>query len=415
MFDHNYIRKRGNVALNENFIITAGFCWDVMLENRFKNSLYLEPFGYKVYSQNDEDGIIHEIFKRIGYTDKRFIEFGVQDGLESNTHCLLYDDWRGLWIEGEERYCNFINQKFHSVIQSGQLKILNSYVTKNNINQLFEKAGFTEEIDLLSIDIDGNDYHVWKALKCLSPRVVVIEYNAKFPSYLEWIMPYNEHYIWRGTDRHGASLKAYEKLGEQLGYVLVGTNISGANAFFVRRDLVEHKFVEPATAEMLYNPVRYKYLKFVSGHPPKTCLRYSGEGMAGDFDISGENFILHNGFYKPEYDANGRFNLQWMRGTKCETFVRSLVDMPKKIKISFINEIEELEITVCVEGEEKQKFIGIKKGEQDIFSVIEHDYTSGDILKVDIEINKLWNHHQVDGTDDTMPLGIAVINIEVLQ
>jgi len=165
------------------------------------------------------------------------------------------------------------------------------------------------------------------------------------------------------------------------------------------------------TAEMLYNPVRYKYLKFVSGHPPKTCLRYSGEGMAGDFDISGENFILHNGFYKPEYDADGRFNLQWMRGTKCETFVRSLVDMPKKIKISFINEIEELEITVCVEGEEKQKFIGIKKGEQDIFSVIEHDYASGDILKVDIEINKLWNHHQVDGMDDTMPLGIAVKNI----
>ena len=87
----------------------------------------------------------------------------------------------------------------------------------------------------------------------------------------------------------------------------------------------------------------------------------------------------------------------------------------KLLSAAFINEIEELEITVCVEGEEKQKFIGIKKGEQDIFSVIEHDYTSGDILKVDIEINKLWNHHQVDGTDDTMPLGIAVINIEVLQ
>lgn len=401
--------------LNENFIVTAGFCWDVTLQDRFKNPLYLEPYGYKVYSQNDEDGIIHEIFKRIGCTDKRFIEFGVQDGLESNTHCLLYEDWRGLWIEGEKKYYNFINQKFHSVIQSGQLKVLNSYVTRSNINQLFEESGFTGEIDLLSIDIDGNDYHVWNALKCLNPRVVVIEYNAKFPPHLEWIMPYNENYIWRGTDRQGASLKAYEILGEQLGYALVGTNISGANAFFVRKDLVEHKFVEPATAEMLYNPVRYKYLKFISGHPPKTCLRYSGEGMAGDFDISGDSFILHNGFYKPEYDEDGKFVLQWMRGHNCESFLHSSVDMPKKAKITFDNEIEGLEIIVCIEGGKKQTFSDIKKGEQSIFPVIEHDYSFGDILKVDIEVDKLWSPREVYGTDDARPFGIAIKNIEVFQ
>lgn len=293
--------------LSEMFFgnVTAGYCWDMKLKERFDNPLYLEPFGYKVYSQNDEDGIIHEIFERIGCTNKRFIEFGVQDGLESNTHCLLHYGWEGLWIEGDEKYYNLINKKFYSVIQKGQLKVINEYVNRDNVNELFEENGFIGEIDLLSIDIDGNDYHVWNALKCLNPRVVIIEYNAKFPPDLDWCMPYNENYIWDGTDRHGASLKAYEKLGVQLGYSLVGTNISGANAFFVRKDLTENKFVQPATAKLLYNPVRYNRIRFVSGPTPEICLRYSGEGIAGEFDILGQEFILNSGFHEPEFDELG--------------------------------------------------------------------------------------------------------------
>ncbi len=83
--------------------ITAGYYWDIKTEERFKDPLYLEAFGYKVYSQNDEDGIIHEIFQRIGCTDKRFIEFGVQDGLESNTHCLLHYGWGGYVDRGRQK------------------------------------------------------------------------------------------------------------------------------------------------------------------------------------------------------------------------------------------------------------------------------------------------------------------------
>ncbi len=403
--------------LSEKFFsnVTAGYCWDMKLKERFDNPLYLESFGYKVYSQNDEDGIIHEIFERIGCTNKRFIEFGVQDGLESNTHCLLHYGWEGLWIEGEEKYYDLINKKFRPVIQTGQLKVINEYVNRDNVNELFEENGFTGEIDLLSIDIDGNDYHVWNALKHLSPRVVIIEYNAKFPPDLEWCMPYNESYIWDGTDRHGASLKAYEILGKRLGYSLVGTNITGANAFFVRKDLTHNKFVQSATAQMLYNPVRYNRIQFVSGPAPEICLRYSGEGIAGEFDISGKAFILNSGFHEPEFDELGGVKLQWMKERNARLFVRSIIDVPRKLKITFDNQIEGLELSVCIGDGVSQKFIGIQRGEQCVCPVIEFDYLLGSIFQVDIEINQLWSPKQVFQTDDSRILGIAIKNVEVCK
>lgn len=401
-----------NIIFNK---VSAGYFWDVKLQERFENPLYLESFGYKVYSQNDEDGIIHEIFERIGCTNKRFIEFGVQDGLESNTHCLLHYGWEGMWIEGNEKYYNFINKKFYSVISSGQLKVLNQYVNRNNINQLFEENGFINEIDLLSIDIDGNDYHVWKAVKCCNPRVVIIEYNAKFPPDLEWYMPYNEKYIWNGTDRHGASLKAYEILGTQLGYSLVGTNITGANAFFVRSDLTENKFVKPARAEMLYNPVRFNYIQFISGHPAEICLRYSGEGIEGEFDIWGKEFILDSGFHEPEFDEFGGVRLQWMKERKARIFVRSTTDIPRRLTITFDNQIEGLELSVCIGDGTSQKFVNIQKGEQCVCPAIEFDYLLGSIFYVDIEINQLWCPKEVFQTDDSRILGIAIKDVEVCK
>ena len=138
--------------------VTGGFCWEELTRRRWEDPKCLERYGYKVYSQNDEDGIIQEIFKRIGTTDKRFIEFGVQDGLESNTHYLLHKGWSGLWIEGSSEYVRELQGRFRPVIKSGQLKAKNAFITRDNINELFTSEGFTGEIDLLSIDIDGNEY-----------------------------------------------------------------------------------------------------------------------------------------------------------------------------------------------------------------------------------------------------------------
>jgi len=230
---------------------------DLELQQRLQNPLYLEQFGYKVYSQNDEDGIIEEIFNRIGITNKTFIEFGVQNGLESNGHFLLHKGWRGLWIEGSKKYCEKIQKIFKGPLKQKQLTLANSFITAENINEIIGKNFATPQIDLLSIDIDGNDYHVWKAIKCVSPRVVVIEYNALFPPKHEWIMPYNASHVWDKSDNMGASLKSLETLAETLGYQLVGTNLNGTNAFFVKKELTGDLFILPATSEKLYNPARY--------------------------------------------------------------------------------------------------------------------------------------------------------------
>lgn len=196
------------------------------------------------------------------------MEFGVDIGLECNSHYLLHKDWSGLWLEGSEKSFQEILARFAPVLQKGQLNLGNVFITKDNINDLLVKCGVVDEIDLLSIDIDGNDWHVWKAINVIQPRVVIIEYNAKFPPNHAWVMPYNENHNWDGSDHFGASLKALELLGRELGYQLVGTNLNGVNAFFVKQKLAKDLFIEPATAEELYNPFRTIIgQRYNNGHP----------------------------------------------------------------------------------------------------------------------------------------------------
>jgi hypothetical protein len=235
---------------------------------RFSDPKNLIPFGYKIYSQNDEDGIIHEIFNRIEYTNKTFVEFGVGDGLENNTLALLFEDWNGLWIEASKRNIKKIKDGFSTAISKNRLKVINSFITKKNINNLISSAINEEEIDLLSIDIDGNDVHIFEAITCIKPRVVVIEYNAKFPPPIMFCMVYDESYLWKGDDCFGASLKYLEKIFSEKNYHLVGCSLSGGNSFFVRKDLTADKFQAPYSAETHYEPARY-YLTsaYLSGHP----------------------------------------------------------------------------------------------------------------------------------------------------
>ena len=250
---------------------------DQVYEKRMNDPCCLERYGYKVYSQNDEDGIIAEIFNRVGTTNQTFVEFGVHNGLECNSHFLLHKGWNGLWIDGGAKNCAEIRRLFSAPIAEGRLKVVNAFIDKDNINGLIagvQQPGTQREeraIDLLSIDIDGNDYWVWEAITCVRPRVVVIEYNAKFPPDHVWTMKYAPNHIWKGDDKHGASLKSLELLGKKLGYQLVGTNLVGVNAFFVRQDIALNLFAQPATAENLYNPAGWS-VGYVSGHPSREYI-----------------------------------------------------------------------------------------------------------------------------------------------
>ncbi len=285
---------------------TSGARWNIETEKRFysEEGKYLEPYGFKVYSQNDEDGIISEIFNRIGVTDKRFIEFGVQNGLESNCHYLLLKGWNGLWIEGSKKYCLDLKKRFKPALEDGHLQLVNKFITVENINEIFSENGYEGKIDLLSIDIDGNDYHVWEAVSVIQPRVVIIEYNAKFPPECDWVMPYNAGHIWDSSDRQGASLRALERLGRKKGYQLVGTNMTGSNAFFVQKELAGDKFPIPADSANLYNPPRWGWLNYETTHMSKAFLGYKGEFDVSDIKQSWKRKLLRRvrGFIKRSWN-----------------------------------------------------------------------------------------------------------------
>lgn len=217
---------------------------------KFASPKRLERHGFKAYSQNEEDGIIHEIFRRIGVENKTFVEFGVGDGFENNTLYLLKQGWKGLWLEASPKSAANIRKCFKNALDEGQLSFKECFINRENINSLL--AGWNP--DMLGIDIDGNDYWVWGAIDCMSPRLVVIEYNPKFLPSVKWTMTYDANHEWQGDDYHGASLAAMAELGKKKGYTLVGCSLTGVNAFFVRNDLVEDKFYTSEDCADFYYP-----------------------------------------------------------------------------------------------------------------------------------------------------------------
>lgn len=238
---------------------------DFQIIQRLDNYLYQERFSddprrlqrysFQVNSQNGEDGIINEIFKRIGTTNRVFAEIGIGDGTVNNTAFLLMQGWIGFWIDANDRFLTTLDNC--DELHKQYLKFIVSFITKENVRTVFEELNIPEEFDLLSLDIDHNTYYIWEALSCYKPRVIVIEYNAIIPPDICWKVKYNPNTVWDQTQNFGASLKALELLGKKLGYNLVGCDFNGINAFFVREDLVENKFADPFTAENHYEPCRY--------------------------------------------------------------------------------------------------------------------------------------------------------------
>lgn len=241
---------------------------------RHANPLRLTRYGHKVFSQSDEDGIIAEIFNRIGLVNRSFIEFGVEVGIECNSLWLLMQGWSGVWIEANKQYCERISSTHAHWIQDGHLSLYNDFVTAENINSIDilintrYLSNETHEIDLLSIDIDFNEYWVWEAITVVAPRVVVVEYNATWAPPAALTVPYSPNDSWAGTNYFGASLSALARLGNKKGYDLVGCCLAGTNAFFVRKDLTKDRFLNPGSAEEHYEPARYFLASLPSGHPP---------------------------------------------------------------------------------------------------------------------------------------------------
>lgn len=194
----------------------------------------LNNYQKRVLSQWGQDGVIEKIFDIIGTTNKYFVEFGSSgnDSGMGNTAYLRRRGFDGLLMDGFARpYGNDINDKRYDV----KIEFINS----SNINNLFKKYSVPEEFDFLSIDIDGQDFHVWNNLEKYSPRVVSIEMNYHMIPGKDLVMPLNDNYIWNGGEMSGASITALKNLGNKKGYALVATCMS--DAIFIRNDLILDK------------------------------------------------------------------------------------------------------------------------------------------------------------------------------
>ncbi len=222
---------------------------------------------FKVFSQSGEDGVIQWLIHNIPIQSKRFIEFGVQNYTESNTRFLLmHDNWSGLIMDGSQENMDYVKQD--NICWMHDLKPVPAFITAENINTLIRDNGFDGEVGILSIDIDGNDYWVWKAISCVQADIVICEYNSRFGSERAVTIPYDPNFY--RTEAHssnlyfGASIRALTLLGQQKGYALVYGNEIGSNLFFIRRELLNDVVYEK-TVEECYVRAKYRQARDPQG------------------------------------------------------------------------------------------------------------------------------------------------------
>ena len=210
---------------------------------------------FQVFSQFGEDGIIEKIIQTIDPIDTRFVEFGVEDYTESNTRFLLqHRNWKGLIIDGSRRNIRRIRKS--ELYWKYYLRARQEFVTAENINGILEQEGFTGQIGLLSIDVDGNDYWIWKSIEVIIPSIVVVEYNSLWGSQLQLTTPYSSTF--NRTKAHfsnqyfGASAEALTALGRSKGYKLVHGNREGTNLFFVHE---RHSEIQEIAVSGAHRPI----------------------------------------------------------------------------------------------------------------------------------------------------------------
>jgi hypothetical protein len=216
------------------------------------DNLELQNNEFQVYSQWGEDGIIQYLLRHVSVSKKVFVEFGVENYQEANTRWLVEGhNWSGLVLDGSQQHVASI--KSDAIYWKHQLRAVAAFVTPENINGLISENGVSGDIGLLSVDIDGIDYWVWKAIDVVTPAIVIVEYNSLFGPIKSVTVPYDPgfvrqkaHYSW---SYYGASLAALVALGKTKGYSLVGSNSAGNNAFFVRKDLLRAPLTELTAQE----------------------------------------------------------------------------------------------------------------------------------------------------------------------
>ncbi len=222
----------------------------------------LEEVEFRCYSQNGEDGILLYLLALAGTINRRCVELGAGNGIECNSaNLILNHGWTGLLLDGNAaniaRGRHFYRWSRDTWLWPPILE--QAWVTAENVNTLLSQYEMTGEIDLLSLDLDGIDWWVWRALEAASPRLVVVEYQDILGPEVAWSVPYQADFVasrhaGRDPDYAGASLNAFVLLGRAKGYRLVGCQRYGFNAFFLRHDVGAHLLPEVSPVACFQHP-----------------------------------------------------------------------------------------------------------------------------------------------------------------
>ena len=248
---------------------------------RDKRLRSLEEAEFQVYSPFGEDGIIQWLIHNVAIDSRTFIEFGVEDYTEANTRFLLMNDnWTGLVMDGSEANMRRLNS--WEYLWKYDLTAVAAFITKDNINRLILDAGFEGDVGILSIDLDGNDWWILNAIECVTPRILICEYNNIFGEEKKVTVPYDAGFA--RTEKHysnlywGCSIAAFRGWAQENGYYYMGSNSAGNNAFFVRKDCMEPEKV-PADADVFVEG-RYREsrdemgnLTYLKGTDRLKCIR----------------------------------------------------------------------------------------------------------------------------------------------
>lgn len=219
--------------------------------NKSKKSMDIQDYEFKVTSQNGEDGIIQYLIQKYNIKNKSFIEFGVESYNEANTRFLLQsNNWSGLVIDGNEE--SMRNLKASTLGWKYDLTAVSSFITRENINKIIKEAGFSGNIGILSVDIDGNDYWVLEAIDCVEADILILEYNSLFGPNAKISTIYDPAFV-RGQKHYsnlfyGASISALCELANKKGYSLLGSNNFGNNLFFISNKYESKNKISPKDA-----------------------------------------------------------------------------------------------------------------------------------------------------------------------
>lgn len=278
----------------EHLQLTLGRIESRLLPPRSAENTTLQEYEFQVYSQWGEDGIIQYLIHSLEIPNKNFVEFGVYDYRESNTRFLLqHNNWSGLILDSSNEFIEQIKKE--PLYFRNDLKAVCAFVTRENINELLSSNGLSGDIGLLSIDIDGNDYWIWEAINCVSPRIVICEYDSLLGDTATITTPYEAsfdrvkaHYSFVYG---GASIAALHRLAKKKGYALVGSNSAGNNAFFVRNDVVKNLPV--LSPQEAYVKAKFRNSKNDQGQSTFLSFEESRRLIAGlsYYDVT-ENMII---------------------------------------------------------------------------------------------------------------------------